>query len=313
MRATPAVVRLLAVAIAAAPACTVGPAYHRPAVKTPETIRGAAAATTGASIADTAWAEVFQDEQLRTLIRTALAQNDDVRVAAARVLQAEAVLGITRADAFPTVTGEIQAGGGRTAESGSTAARTAGAMRAGVSAAWEIDFWGKYRRATEAARAELLAADWGRRAVAATIVSAVADSYFSLRSLDLQLEIARRTLASRQESLELTRVRESGGVTSLVDVREAEQLVYGAGVAIADLQRRIAQQENALSFLIGDLPGGIPAASSWWCSHSPPTCPPACRRRSSPGARTCRRPNRGSSRPTRRSASRGRPTSPPSR
>jgi multidrug efflux system outer membrane protein len=246
-------------ALAALPACrTVGPDYHRPVVTTPEALRGAPAGGIATSIGDTAWTEVFQDEQLRTLIHTALAQNDDVKVAAARVLQAEAVLGLTRADAYPTVDGQVQGGGGRTAATDTSPARTAGAIRAGVSAGWEIDFWGKYRRATEGARAELLAAEWGRRAVATAVVGAVADGYYNLRSLDLQLEIARRTLTSRQESLELTRIRERGGATSLVDVREAEQLVFGAGAAIADLERRIAQQEHALSFLVGDLPGAIP-------------------------------------------------------
>jgi multidrug efflux system outer membrane protein len=251
--------RVAVFALAVAPACrTVGPDYQRPVVKLPDAIRGAATASTATSIGDTAWTEVFQDEQLRTLIRTALAQNDDVKIAAARVLQAEAVLGITRADAFPTVDGQLQGGGGRTSATDTSPARTAGAIRAGVSAGWEVDFWGKYRRATQGARAELLAASWGRRAVATALVGDVADGYYNLRSLDLQLEIARRTLTSRQESLELTRIRERGGATSLVDVREAEQLVFGAGAAIADLERRIAQQEHALSFLLGDLPGAIP-------------------------------------------------------
>jgi multidrug efflux system outer membrane protein len=281
------IARLLAVGLTILPACrTVGPDYHRPAVKAPDTIRGAAPAASGPSIADTAWTDVFQDDQLRTLIRTALAQNDDVHIAAARVLQAEAVLGITRADAYPTVTGTLQAGGGRTPASGSTAARSAGAIRVGADLAWELDFWGKYRRSTEAARAQLLGAEWARRAVATTLVSEVAEGYFALRSLDLQLEIARRTLASRQESLALTQVRERGGVTSLVDVREAEQLVFGAGAAIADLERRIAQEEHALSFLVGEMPGAIPRGLELVAQPQPAAVPAGL-----PSALLARRPD----------------------
>ena len=177
---------------------------------------------------------MFQDEQLQALVRTALEQNDNVRLAAARVLEAEAQLGITRSDQYPSVSADVQAGGGRTGAQGSTAARTAAALRLEGSTAWELDFWGRFRRATESARAQLLATQWGRRAVLTTVVSQVAEAYFELRALDLQLEIAQRTLTSRQESLQLTQVRESGGVTSLVDVREAEQLVFGAGAAIVD-------------------------------------------------------------------------------
>ncbi|MEO5822214.1 MAG: efflux transporter outer membrane subunit, partial [Vicinamibacteraceae bacterium] len=209
------------------------------------------------SFGEAAWVDVFQDEALRSLIRAALAGNDDIRIAAARVLQAQAVLGVTRADAFPTVDATAQAGGGRLAATDTADARTAGAIRVGAALAWEIDFWGKYRRATESARAQLLAAQWGRRAVTATIVSEVARGYDGLRALDLQLEIARRALTSRQESLGLTQLREQGGVTSLVDVREAEQLVYGAGATIADLEGRIAQQENFLAILAGGYPGAV--------------------------------------------------------
>jgi multidrug efflux system outer membrane protein len=126
-----------------------------------------------------------------------------------------------------------------------------------ASAAWELDFWGKFRRATESARAQLLAAEWGRRAVMTTLVSQVAGAYFNLRALDLELDISQRTLASRRESLQLAQVREQGGATSLVDVRQAEQLVYGATGEIATLERQIAQQENFISLLLGANPGAI--------------------------------------------------------
>ncbi len=264
----------LVAAALVAPACTtVGPDYRRPDLAPPASVRGAGHADTGASFGDAAWIDVFQDDVLRDLLRTSLARNDDLRVAAARVLQAQAVLGVTRADAFPTVGAEAQAGGGRLAETDSASARTAGALRVGAVAAWEIDFWGKYRRATESARAQLLAAEWGRRAVGATIVADVARAYYGLRALDLQLEIARRALASRQESLALTQVRERGGVTSLVDVREAEQLVFGAGATIADLERLIAQQENLLSILAGGYPDAIARGLALEAQPHPPAIP----------------------------------------
>jgi multidrug efflux system outer membrane protein len=268
----------LLAAASLAPACTtVGPDYARPDLAPPAAIRGAGGgggtAAAAASFGDAAWLDVFQDDVLRDLVRTALADNDDIHVAAARVLQAQAVLGVTRADAFPTVGVEAQAGGGRLAATDSASARTVGALRAGAAAAWELDFWGKYRRATEAARAQLLAAEWGRRAVTATIVADVARAYYGLRALDLQLDIARRALASRQESLALTQVRERGGVTSLVDVREAEQLVFGAGAAIADLERLIAQQEHLLSILAGGYPAAVARGLALEAQPHPPAIP----------------------------------------
>ncbi|MEO7271853.1 MAG: efflux transporter outer membrane subunit [Vicinamibacterales bacterium] len=237
--------------------CLVGPSYKKPVVPTPDAIRGAEAALAGPAFGDAKWWDVFQDEQLQNLVKGALESNEDVQIAATRVLQAQAQLGLTRADQYPSVGADGTGGGGRTPELGTSPARTAAALRIGASTVWELDFWGRFRRATESARAQLLATEWGRRAVLTTIVSQVADSYFALRSLDLQLAIAKRTLASRQESLQLTRVRESGGVTSLVDVREAEQLVFGAGTAIADIERRIAQQENLISVLAGNFPSPI--------------------------------------------------------
>jgi multidrug efflux system outer membrane protein len=238
--------------------CVVGPDYKKPVLPAPETIRGAQApAAAESTLADAKWWEVFQDEQLQALLRTALAQNDDLKVAAARVLEAQAQFGITRADQYPTVGAEVQAGGGRTEAIGSNPAVTAGALRVGGTVDWALDFWGRYRRATESARAQLLSTEWGRRAVLTTVVSDVANAYFELRSLDLQLEISQRTLTSRKESLQLTQVRESGGVTSLLDVREAEQLVFGAGAVIADLQRRIAQQENLINLLLGGFPSTV--------------------------------------------------------
>jgi multidrug efflux system outer membrane protein len=147
------------------------------------------------------------------------------------------------------------------------------AFQTQAAVAWELDFWGKFRRATEAARAQLVASEWGRRAVVTTLVSQVANAYFGLRALDLEAEISRRTLASRQESLRLTQVRERGGVTSLIDVRQAEQLVYGAAGEIAALEREIAQQENFLSVLLGQNPGPIDRGLDLTDEPQPPAVP----------------------------------------
>jgi multidrug efflux system outer membrane protein len=249
--------------------CTVGPDYKRPVVTMPDTYRGAAAiessAPDAASIGDQAWWDVFQDDSLRTLIRTALQQNLDLRIAATRILQAQAQLGITRADQFPTVDAAAAASRNRAAKSVAPVALDPyqkSNVELTATAAWEIDFWGKYRRATEAARASLLASEWGRRAVATSLISQVASAYFELRAFDLQLEIASRTLASRRESLRLTEVAANGGATSLVDVRQAEQLVFNAAATIADLERQISQQENFISVLLGRNPSDIPRGAS---------------------------------------------------
>jgi multidrug efflux system outer membrane protein len=242
---------------AAASGCTVGPNYTRPAVNLPDAMRGAdpAAPPTDASLGDQRWWQLFDDDTLQTLIRTAIERNDDVRIAAARILEAQAQLGITRADQFPDVEAGVNVLGQRPAAALGFPARNIAAFQVQGSASWELDFWGRFRRATEAARAQLLASEWARRAVVTTLVSQVSSAYFGLRALDLELDISRRTLASRQESLELAQVRESGGATSLIDVRQAEQLVYSATGEIATLERQIEQQENFISVLLGSNPG----------------------------------------------------------
>lgn len=249
----------------AASACTVGPNYKRPVAQLPEAYR--AAAPTGAlaadqpSLGDQKWWEVFQDEQLQELIRTALRQNFDVRIAAARVAEARAQLGITRADQFPQVDGSALADRERVSASPvplPSQAFERNVFQVGGSTSWEVDFWGKFRRATEAARATLAATEWGRRAVVTSLVAQVAEAYFALRAIDLNLDISRQTLASRQESLRLTQVRAAGGVASELDVRQAEQLVFGASAVIVDLERQAEQQENLISILQGNNPGAVP-------------------------------------------------------
>ena len=243
-------------------ACTVGPEYRRPLVNIPNRYRGpselATSESAAASLADQKWWELFQDQQLQALIRTALDQNYDLLVAAARVLQAQAHLGIVRADQFPNVAVGAAGTRQRAAQALNLPATAFSTLEVSVSTAWEIDFWGKLRRATEAARASLLAREWGRRAIITSLISHVAGAYFDVRELDLELEIAKRTLTSREESLRLTQIREQGGATSLLDVRQAEQLVFEAKATIADLEREVEQQENLLSTLIGNNPAPVP-------------------------------------------------------
>lgn len=289
MRHTRTTTALLSLASMLAAACaTMGPDHTRPTVQTPDAYRGQSpAAASAMSIADQHWSTIVTDEVLRDLITGALQQNYDVRIAATRILQAEAVLGITRSQQFPTVTGQAAGQAQRTSVgSGDGEARAVGVAQIGAGVAWEADFWGRYRRATEADRAQLLGAEWARRAIVTTLVSRVATGYYALRSLDLELSIATRTLATREESLRLTRVREQGGATSLVDVRQAEQLVYGARVAIVDLRRSIEQQENFLSALLGRAPGPIARGGALVDQPRPPEVPAGL-----PSALLARRPD----------------------
>jgi multidrug efflux system outer membrane protein len=249
---------LVVLATVLASACTLGPNYKRPPVVTPDVFRSQAPHADVArelSVADARWSTVFDDPALQRLITIALTENFDVQIAASRILQAEAQHRITRADRFPTVDGQASVQGSHSVVNGDKP--TAGIAQLGGSLSWEVDFWGKFRRATEAARAEIVASEWGRRAIVTSLVSQVASDYFVLRALDSELDISRRTLTSREESLRLTEVREQGGATSLVDVRQAEQLVFTARGQIVDLQRQIEQQENALSVLLGRNPGPV--------------------------------------------------------
>ncbi|HTC93280.1 MAG TPA: efflux transporter outer membrane subunit [Terriglobales bacterium] len=258
--------------------CAVGPNYKRPAVEVPGSYRGAApeqaAQTQIAPLGEQKWWDVFQDEQLRTLIRTALQRNYDLRIAASRVLEAQAQLGITRADQFLTLSGGAAIGDVRTARSKFLPPFETSTGQVNLSAAWELDFWGKFRRATEAARANLLASESARQEVVSTLVANVAGAYFQLRALDLQLEISKRTLQSRQESLRLTQILANGGSTSLLDVRQAEQLVFTASAEVPALEQQIEQQENFLSILLGQNPGDISRGQTLAEQRQPPEVPP---------------------------------------
>jgi len=241
--------------------CTVGPNYKKPAVLVPPEYRGVSPDQTGksevASFGDQKWWDAFQDETLQDLIQTALKQNYDLRIAAARILEARAQLGISRADQLPSVAAGAAATNERIPQTVGRPSVETSAIQISLSLAWELDFWGKLRRATESARANLLSQEWAQRQVVNSLVSDVASAYFQLRELDLELEISRQTLASRKDSLGLTQILADGGSTSMLDVRQAEQLVFTAAASIPDLERRIEQQENFISILLGKNPQGI--------------------------------------------------------
>ena len=257
--------------------CTVGPNYKKPAASVPGTYRGLAAEEEGktepGSLGDQKWWDVFQDEQLRSLIRTALQQNYDVRIAGARILQAQAQLGITRADQFPSVSAGASISDSRSAQSKFLPAFEESSGQVNVSAAWEIDFWGKFRRATEAARANLVATESARQEVLLTLVANVSSAYFQLRALDLELEISKRTLASRRESLRLTTILADHGSTSMLDVRQAEQLVFTAAAEIPSLEQQIEQEENLISILLGKNPDTVARGQTLTEQVRPPTVP----------------------------------------
>lgn len=240
--------------------CAVGPDYKRPEVQVPSQFRGQSPDVPASeqSIGDLAWWEVFQDDALQELLRTALTANYDLRIAAVRVLDARAQVTINRSFQFPDVTGNASAAytrifGDRAPSQFKSTFSPVGTL----DLAWELDLWGRLRRATEAARGDLLATEDARRFVMSTLISDMATAYFQLRELDLELEIAKRTLASRQSSLRLVQLRYQGGVAALIDVRQAEVLLYTAAETVPDIERRIEQTENFISLLLGRNPGPV--------------------------------------------------------
>ena len=276
MRTQP-ILPVLLVILGFAYGCAVGPNYKRPAVNVPPTYRGLtpeeAAKSDARSLADEKWWEVFQDEQLKELVKTALQQNYDVRIAATRILQAQAQLGITRADQFPTVAGGVTGANLRNPQTKFLRAYETSATQVSGNLAWDLDFWGKYRRATEAARADLAASEWARREVITALIANLAGAYFQLRALDLQLEISQRTLTSRQDSLRLTRLLADGGSTSMLDVRQAEQLVFTAASEVPTLEQQIEQEENFISTLLGNNPAPVPRGRKLTEQEHPPVVP----------------------------------------
>ena len=241
--------------------CMMGPKYERPTVDVPPEYRAPAPqqAAQASSLGNEQWWQLYQDPVLTQLIHTAIAQNYDVRIAATRVLEAQAQVGITRANQLPSA----NVGANVFSEQNPKVTNLLPAYEVNggdlnLSVIWNLDFWGKYRRQTEAARAQLLATEWGQRAVISSLVANVATAYFQLRALDNELEISQTTLMTRQQSLQLTYTLESRGGASGLDVSQAEQLVYTASETIPDLERQIQQQENMLSILLGENPQSIP-------------------------------------------------------
>jgi multidrug efflux system outer membrane protein len=249
--------------------CTAGPNYKRPAVSTPDQFynAGPAAAADATSLGDEKWFTVFGDPELQTLIRAALTKSFDVRIAGSRILQAQEQVGITRANQFPAVS----AGPGFSSQKLPGFSFSYFQIQALVS--WTPDFWGRYRRATEAARADELAAEWNRREILSTVVENVAVAYFQMRELDAELSISKQTLASRGESLTLTQTLLNGGATGLLDVRQAEQLVEEAAETIPDIERQIGAQEDLISTLIGDNPHTIARGQAFTEQAVPPEVP----------------------------------------
>jgi multidrug efflux system outer membrane protein len=240
--------------------CAVGPNYKRPTVNVPTDYRDSMAAqtATASSLGNEKWWDVYQDPVLVQLVHTALQQNYDVRIAATRVLEAQAQVGITRANQFPSASVGASAFSEQNAKvSNLFPAYEVNAGQLDLSVIWNLDFWGKYRRQTEAARAQMLSTEWGQRAVISSLVANVATAYFQLRALDSELDIAERTLGSRQQSLQLTQTLFTHGSASDLDLSQSEQLVYTASETIPDLERQIRQEENQLSVLLGENPGNI--------------------------------------------------------
>ena len=262
--------------------CTVGPNYKRPQIAVPQSFRAPEPLpeSQGASLADLKWFEVFRDPQLDALIKVALVQNYDLRDAVARVDEARANLGITRSNQFP----QLGASGSmnftrisRGAYSIPESIPINQNINYGAAAlnllSFQIDLWGQLRRATEAARANLLSADWNRKTVITTVVSQVATDYFELLELDSELRISQNTLGTRQESLKLTDDREEHGLATRLDVRQAEQLVESAAESIPQLEQQIEQTENQISLLLGKNPGNVERERSFDAEHLVPEVP----------------------------------------
>ena len=231
------------------------------------------------SLADLKWFEVFEDTKLQELVREAVISNYDIRAAISRIDAAKANLGIVRSDQFPTIT----AGGSATFEGRSrngtftvpepaSKSRNFGSILLNLFT-FELDIWGKNRKATEAAKYELAATEEDRRAVLTTIVSDVATSYYNLRELDYELEIAKQTLQSRQESLRIIKLRQGRGVSNMLEVRQAEELVYGATETIPALEQAIEKQENFICVLIGKNPGTVLRGDVLTAQVVPPLIP----------------------------------------
>ncbi len=254
--------------------CTVGPNYHRPDVQTPPSYRDLSenqqAQAQAASYANLPWWQVFQDPQLQELIRTALKQNYDLQIATERIDAARAQLAVTRSSLFPQVAANGNFAGGKE-NIGQT---NFNFLLLTADAAFQLDFFGKLRRANEAARAVLLATEDARQTVILTLVSDVASDYFALLQLDLQLQITRDTVNTQQDSVKLTNFRVEHGVATKLEVLQAQEVLDTANAQIPDLERQIAQEENAISILLGNYPQAVPRGRPLVEQQLPPEVPP---------------------------------------
>src|ERR1700757_2630941 len=253
--------------------CMVGPKYHKPAIQTPAAYRelqeSPQAQTQAASFADLPWWQVFQDPQLQELIRTALKQNYDMQLATERIKAERAQLAITRSYLFPQVQGNGNFTGGKEQNFQSKS----NFLALTADAAFELDLFGKLRRETEAARAQLLATEDAQRTVMLTLVSDVASDYFTLLQLDLELQITRDTVKTQQDSVKLTSLRVDHGVATKLDVLQAQQVLDTANAQIPDLERLIGQEEDAISILIGEYPQAVPRGRPLTEQPLPPDVP----------------------------------------
>ena len=254
--------------------CAVGPNYHRPAVQTPATFRDVngnqPVDAQTASYADLPWWQVFQDPQLQALIRTALKQNYDLQIATERINAARAEVVVTRPSLFPQVSGNGNFTGGKE----NTFQTRYNFLTLTADAAFQLDFFGKLRRATEASRAQLLATQDAKQTVTLTLVSDLASDYFNLLQLDLALQITHDTVASQQDSVKLTNLRLTHGVATKLDVLQAQQTLDTANAQVPDLERQIAQEEDAISILLGDYPHPIDRGLPLVQQVLPPGVPP---------------------------------------
>ena len=254
--------------------CALGPDYERPEIEIPENY--VQAVEEGENFANMPWWELFRDPVLQDLIRISLEENQDLGIANSRIEEFRATLGITRADQFPSV--DISATGARARNSenvfpGSLVDGTVENYRVSADVFFELDLFGRLRRSTEAARAQLLAVEENRRGITISLVSSVASSYMTLRDLDAQLQIARRTRDVRQESLAIIQARFDKGTVPRLDVNQAEIELAVAAAAVSAAERAVAQTENNLSILLGRNPGNIPRGLALEQQLSPPAVP----------------------------------------
>ncbi len=261
--------------------CAVGPDYHRPSLDVPAHYRDAAPAAASAagdavSLGDSGWWEVYSDPDLQALLATAIRNNYDVKIAVARIEEARAQLGSQRLNYLPQLSVDAAAGRTKTSEYAELPGfpRINNEAQVQILASYQIDLWGQLRRATEAARANLLASQYARRAVAVTLVASVANAYFDLISLDSQLEITRHTVIDREKFVELTHAQHERGYATGLDVATAEADLAAARATVPDLERRIAQTEDEISVLIGSNPGPVTRAHYGEAVPEAPPRPP---------------------------------------